>query len=175
MVRFLRKYPVQFRRQYQIGCYYVDLYCYQANLAVEMDGSQHTEPAAINYDEKRTQFLEEKGMAVLGISNLDIGKNFNGVCEKNSRGSKIAGAGGSIPFAVTPHLPASTALLGICRPRHYLHRNLSMHLRQCAPGGYICGVLNIYGGEYTYVGEQNVTLHTEKAEAFSMSAFLVEK
>jgi len=32
---FLKTYPVQFKRQYQVGVYYADFYCYQASLVVE--------------------------------------------------------------------------------------------------------------------------------------------
>ena len=44
---FLRTYPIQFKRQYTVGCYVVDFYCYQARLVVELDGSQHCEPDAV--------------------------------------------------------------------------------------------------------------------------------
>ena len=77
---FLKTYPLQFKRQYPIGAYYVDFYCYRAKLIVELDGSQHTEPEAVVYDKKRTQYLEAQGFLVLRISNLDIWKNFKGVC-----------------------------------------------------------------------------------------------
>ncbi len=86
---FLKTYPVQFRRQYPIGCYYADFFCYQAMLVVELDGSQHTEPEAIVYDRTRTQFLQEKGYYVLRISNLDNWRNFNGVCEMIDRNVKL--------------------------------------------------------------------------------------
>ena len=78
---FLKTYPVQFRRQYQVGPYYLDFYCYQVNIAVELDGSQHFEPEAIQYDLKRTRFLAERGITVLRFSNLDIWKNFEAVCQ----------------------------------------------------------------------------------------------
>ena len=55
---FLKAYPIQFKRQYPIGNYIVDFYCYKARLVVELDGSQHCEPEAISYDQKRTQFLQ---------------------------------------------------------------------------------------------------------------------
>ena len=78
---FLKTYPVQFRRQYPIGPYYADFFCYQAKLIVELDGSQHTEPEAIAYDRVRTAFLQKEGYRVLRISNLDVWRNFAGVCE----------------------------------------------------------------------------------------------
>ncbi len=79
--QFLRKYPLQFKRQYIIGSYIADFYCYKARLIVELDGSQHCEPKDIQYDRKRTQFLESLGYQVLRISNLDVLHQFSSVCE----------------------------------------------------------------------------------------------
>ena len=78
---FLKTYPVQFKRQQPIGNYIVDFYCFKAKLVIELDGSQHCEPAEIEYDRRRTAFLEEKGLYVLRFSNLDVMRNFIGVCE----------------------------------------------------------------------------------------------
>lgn len=77
----LKTYPVQFKRQYPIGSYFVDFYCFQAKLVVELDGSQHCEPEAIAYDRRRTEFLNSQGLYVLRISNLDVMKEFRSVCE----------------------------------------------------------------------------------------------
>ncbi len=52
--QFLRKYPIQFRRQYLVGNYIVDFYCYKAKLVVEVDGSQHYDPAGQEYDRIRS-------------------------------------------------------------------------------------------------------------------------
>ena len=90
---FLKTYPLQFRRQYQIGCYYADFYCYKAKLVVELDGSQHTEENQIRHDTERTAFLECQGLKVLRFYNTDIWKNFSGVCEIIDREAKYrAGA-----------------------------------------------------------------------------------
>ena len=78
--QFLRRYPVQFRRQYIIGNYIVDFYCHRAKLVVELDGSQHCEPTEIQYDRKRTAYLESLGLYVLRISNLDVMRRFHDVC-----------------------------------------------------------------------------------------------
>ena len=78
---FLKTYPVQFKRQCIIGSYIVDFYCDKAKLVLELDGSQHCEPEAMEYDRKRTAFLEEKGLYVFRLSNLDVTRNFRGVCE----------------------------------------------------------------------------------------------
>ena len=77
----LKTYPVQIKRQYPIGNYIVDFYCHKAKLVVELDGSQHCEPEEIEYDRKRTEFLKSQGLYVLRISNLDVMREFRGVCE----------------------------------------------------------------------------------------------
>ena len=77
----LKTYPVQFKRQYTLGVYIVDFYCYQAKLIVELDGSQHCEPEAIAYDQRRTAFLQQQGYHVIRISNLDVMTQFRAVCE----------------------------------------------------------------------------------------------
>ena len=48
----------RFRRQQPIGRFFVDFYCRQAQLVVEVDGSSHHSAEAVEYDEQRTQFLE---------------------------------------------------------------------------------------------------------------------
>ena len=78
---FLKTYPVQFRRQYPIGPYYADFYCYKANLVVELDGSQHYEPAEARKDQERTEYLQQYGLTVIRIPNNEVMKNFLGVCE----------------------------------------------------------------------------------------------
>ena len=82
---FLKTYPVQFKRQQIIGNYIVDFYCFKAKLIVELDGSQHCDPETLDYDNKRTAFLQEKGFLVLRYSNLDVMRNFSGVCENIGR------------------------------------------------------------------------------------------
>ena len=77
---FLKNYPIKFTRQKVLGKYIADFYCAKANLVVELDGSQHYEDVGLMNDEKRTQYLEQYGINVIRISNLDILKNFEGVC-----------------------------------------------------------------------------------------------
>ena len=79
---FLKKYNVQFRRQYIIGEYIVDFYCHKAKLVIELDGSGHYEPEIIQKDRIRTEYLESLGISVLRFTNLDIKRNFSAVCEK---------------------------------------------------------------------------------------------
>ncbi len=81
LYQFLKTYPVQFKRQFQIGCYIVDFYCYRAKVIVELDGSQHCEPEVVQYDHQRTMYLENQGFIVIRIPNTDINQNFRAVCE----------------------------------------------------------------------------------------------
>ena len=77
---YLREYPIRFIRQKVIGQYIVDFYCAKAKLVIELDGSQHYDDKGIEKDALRTEFLEQYGLKVIRISNLDITKNFEGVC-----------------------------------------------------------------------------------------------
>lgn len=78
---FLKPYPVKFRRQAVIKKYIADFYCPKANLVVELDGSQHFEEKGLEYDKKRTTFLEEYGLTVIRIANNTINTQFKEVCE----------------------------------------------------------------------------------------------
>lgn len=77
---FLRNYPVRFLRQKVFGRYIVDFYCAAAKLVVELDGSQHFDKAGLDYDRRRTAYLEQYGLHVLRIANNDVTGNFPGVC-----------------------------------------------------------------------------------------------
>ncbi len=77
---FLKKYPLQFRRQYVIGNYIVDFYCHQARLVIEIDGGQHTDPKVALKDRDRTGYLESQGLKVLRFTNLKVKKQFYAVC-----------------------------------------------------------------------------------------------
>lgn len=69
----------KFYRQYPIYPYYVDFICRTEALIIELDGGQHNEEKAIQYDEKRTDFLKSKGYRVIRFWNNDVMKNIEGV------------------------------------------------------------------------------------------------
>ena len=79
--QFLCRYPCRFRRQYIIGNYITDFYCHQAKLVVELDGSQHYSPEEMEYDKRRTAYLESQGLKVVRFTNLDVVRRFHNVCE----------------------------------------------------------------------------------------------
>ena len=78
---FLRYYPVRFQRQKAIGNYIVDFYCAKARLVIELDGGGHYTPEQTEKDKLRTKDLESMNLTVVRICNLDIDRNFRGVCE----------------------------------------------------------------------------------------------
>ncbi len=78
---FLKDYPVRFQRQKAIGNYIADFYCAKARLVIELDGGGHYTAEQAGKDHIRTEKLEEMDLTVLRICNLDIDRNFCGVCE----------------------------------------------------------------------------------------------
>ncbi len=78
---FLRNYPVRFQRQKTIGNYIADFYCAKARLVIELDGGGHYAAEQADKDAARTKVLESMNLTVLRICNLDIDRNFRGVCE----------------------------------------------------------------------------------------------
>ena len=78
---YLKSLPVTVKRQMVIGPYIVDFYIAEAKLVIERDGSQHFEEEGIAADQERDRYLSELGLRVLRYSNLDINRNFRGVCE----------------------------------------------------------------------------------------------
>ncbi|MBQ2997013.1 MAG: endonuclease domain-containing protein [Oscillospiraceae bacterium] len=77
---FLKPYPVKIYRQRIINNFIADFYCHKARLVVELDGSQHYTEEGLAYDAERTAVLAQYGIAVLRFSNLDVNRNFAGVC-----------------------------------------------------------------------------------------------
>ena len=78
---FLRYYPVRFQRQKAIGNYIADFCCAKARLVIEPDGGGHYTAELARKDEMRTKDLESMNLTVVRICNLDIDRNFSGVCE----------------------------------------------------------------------------------------------
>jgi len=79
---FLRNSIPRFTRQRIINNYILDFYCHQAALAIELDGMQHYEKDAIEYDKARTEYLNGLGIEVIRFSNREVDKNFTNVCKK---------------------------------------------------------------------------------------------
>ena len=78
---FLKKLSITINRQKVIGKYIVDFYIASHKIAIELDGSQHYDDKNIVYDLDRSRYLQNEGIKVLRYTNLDINRNFEGVCQ----------------------------------------------------------------------------------------------
>lgn len=67
----------KFLRQKPIGDYIVDFYCAELRLVIEIDGDSHADQ--IDYDVRRTRFLNSLGLHVLRYSNRDVLDNLPGL------------------------------------------------------------------------------------------------
>ena len=59
----------KFRRQYSIGRYVLDFYRADLKLAIEVDGRRHSDRLMAQYDDERTNALQERGIEILRIPN----------------------------------------------------------------------------------------------------------
>jgi len=78
-LRTLNQRGFHFRRQVQLGPFYVDFACHAASVVIEVDGDSHFTPEAIAYDMRRTEFIRGEGYRVVRYSNLDVRDNLDGV------------------------------------------------------------------------------------------------
>ena len=74
-----RQLGYKFRRQHGIGKYIVDFYCPSLRLVIEIDGSQHYDDAALQYDAIRTNYFSSLSIRTLRFTNTDINRNIDGV------------------------------------------------------------------------------------------------
>ena len=77
---FLKGLPLTVNRQKVIGKYIIDFYIASSKICIELDGSQHSEDEHIKKDFERDEYLRHLGIKVLRYSNLDVNRNFEGVC-----------------------------------------------------------------------------------------------
>ena len=69
----------KFRRQMAIGPYIVDFVCLEKRLILELDGGQHAQQ--VEYDAKRTRWLESQGSEVLRFWDHEALQEWDGVEE----------------------------------------------------------------------------------------------
>jgi len=60
---------LKFSRQHPLGKYSVDIFCYELRLAIELDGSVHSQPSQMRKDAAKDKYLEGLGIRVLRIPN----------------------------------------------------------------------------------------------------------
>ena len=74
LLRSRRLAGYKFRRQRQEGQYYLDFFCLEAKVAVELDGSGHGFPGQRKYDNERDAFLGARGIFVKRVWNHQLAK-----------------------------------------------------------------------------------------------------
>ena len=62
----------KFRRQHPLGDYYLDFFCEEAELNIELDGSQHGFPEQQQHDAERQKFLQSRGIKTLRFWNSKL-------------------------------------------------------------------------------------------------------
>ena len=78
---FLKRLPLNVRRQHNIGDYIVDFYIAEKKIVIELDGRQHLMREHQEADAERDAALAAWGITVLRYSNNSIRNNFGAVAE----------------------------------------------------------------------------------------------
>ena len=91
--QLLSTYRPRFTRQLVVDDFILDLACREVRMAVELDGGQHVDN--VDYDARRTAYLEAAGWQVLRFWNNEVMGNPVGVAE-------------AVLLAVVGRLPAGT-------------------------------------------------------------------
>jgi very-short-patch-repair endonuclease len=71
----------KFYRQVPVGPYIVDFINHEWSVVVEVDGATHGDADEVAQDERRTVFLQAKGLYVHRVWNADVFENIVGVCD----------------------------------------------------------------------------------------------
>ncbi|VVQ27967.1 MULTISPECIES: endonuclease domain-containing protein [Pseudomonas] len=73
---------LKFRRQFPCPPYVLDFYCAELKLAIELDGGQHFETQGLIHDQRRTRYLNQKGIEIVRFSNLEVIQQMDDVLEQ---------------------------------------------------------------------------------------------
>ena len=65
----------KFCRQFPAGEYFLDFFCEEARLNVELDGGQHGFPEQRRHDAEREKFLQSRGIKTLRFWNSHLRRN----------------------------------------------------------------------------------------------------
>lgn len=63
---------LRFRRQHPMGPYFLDFYCPEIALCIELDGEQHGQSRGLRHDAKRDAFLSAQGVTILRFWNHEV-------------------------------------------------------------------------------------------------------
>ena len=85
--------------QEPIDRYIVDFICFEARLIIEVDGGQHNGALGRARDERRSKWLQGKGVTVLRFWNNDVLGNIEGVWEEIERTvARLSSADAIVPL-----------------------------------------------------------------------------
>ncbi len=85
---------LKFRRQHVIEGFVVDFYCYELNIAIEIDGKIHERQN--EYDELRQSLIEEKGIKFIRVTNEEINRDINILLERIKESKGVSGVSKSV-------------------------------------------------------------------------------
>jgi very-short-patch-repair endonuclease len=88
----------KFRKQHEHGPYYLDFSCYEAAIAVEVDGLAHELGANPQRDKRRDAWLTERGIRTLRVSAVDVRDNLEGVLAYIVEGCRERSVGAGRPL-----------------------------------------------------------------------------
>ena len=71
----------KFRRGHSVGIYFLDFYCEEASLSIELDGSGHGFPDQQAHDAERTRFLASLGIKELRFWNSRLRRDKQAIRE----------------------------------------------------------------------------------------------
>ena len=72
----------RFRRQHPVNEFVVDFFCYEAMLAIEVDGAVHKDSYQQERDTERTRILNRFGIRVVRITNTEVETEMERVIER---------------------------------------------------------------------------------------------
>lgn len=75
MVRNRKALGFKFKRQHPVASYYVDFYCHEANLVIELDTDVNDLENVKKRDEFREVNIKSLGLTVMRFTNDDVFKN----------------------------------------------------------------------------------------------------
>jgi very-short-patch-repair endonuclease len=84
-IRARRFLGTRWLRQYPTAGYILDFYCAKAKLVVELDGSQHLLPDAVEYDAARTAYVNLRGWQEIRFPNRQVTDNIESVLRRIER------------------------------------------------------------------------------------------
>lgn len=167
---FLRYYPVRVQRQKAIGDYIVDFYCAKARLVIELDGGSHDEKNQRRADAVCTQALEQMNLKIIRICNLDVDRNFGGVCAHID--TEIQKSLPQSPAATAPSSEGGAKYcyaIGVFDGVHMGHQALLKACRKMAAQmGCGCGAITFCSHPDVLVKGMNLSLINTAQERISM-------